>query len=128
MPNIEILRTLYFLQLLILPTRAPFRLEIPTYLSRRIFSIISRTPGFGKKVKNKKKFNFNFSACELSMLTKILMQLCMYPSFSIQQKKKFSDHFEILENFFEIFIMGSFFKLENFEKSFLSEMQVDRYS
>ena len=41
-PNFEILRALYFLQLLILPTRAPFQLEIPMYLSRRIFFWFSK--------------------------------------------------------------------------------------
>ena len=33
----------YEVQLLILPTRAPFRLKIPTYLSKRIFFKISES-------------------------------------------------------------------------------------
>ena len=41
--RIENLMAHYEVQLLILPTRAPFRLKIPTYLSKRIFFKISES-------------------------------------------------------------------------------------
>ena len=40
----------YEVQLLILPTRAPFRLKIPTYLSKRIFFKISESGLQNKKI------------------------------------------------------------------------------
>ena len=47
--RIENLMAHYEVQLLILPTRAPFRLKIPTYLSKRIFFKISESGLQNKK-------------------------------------------------------------------------------
>ena len=47
--RIENLMAHYEVQLLILPTRAPFRLKIPTYLSKRIFLRFSESGSQNEK-------------------------------------------------------------------------------